>query len=155
MAITINYNKKAIEITKDYAKKTSIYGSVEYNELKAAKADFPTFRVSVKNSAKRKFEDKITIKDMATYIREHSGADSEEMKTFAELRGVSVKDATTIFDAEESANFHKIKEWFFCTYSELANKTKNRQNRIDEILAEAAKKAAERAEAAKTVASAA
>ena len=139
--ITINYAKKAIEISKDYAKKSAIYGSNEYNELKNAKADFPTFRVSVKTAPKRKFEDKLTMKDMATYIREHSGAESAEMKTFAELRGVPVKYAANVFETVESAKFSDIKKWFFLTYSELSKKTEIRRSRIDEILEEAAKRA--------------
>lgn len=152
--ITINYAKKAIEISKDYAKKASIYGSDEYIELKNAKNDFPTFRVVVKSSPKRKFEDKLTIKDMATYIREHSGEESEEMKTFAELRGVPVKDAASIFETVDSASFFQIKKWFFDTYSELNKRTENRQKRIKAILADAEEKAAKRAEAANEAVSA-
>ena len=152
--ITINYAKKALEITKDFAKKASVYGSPEYKDLKEAKNDFPTFRVCVKASSKRKFEDKLTLNDMANYIREHSGENSAEMKTFAELRGVSVKDATSIFETVESAKFTDIKNWFFLTYSDLAKKTTNRQNRINEILADAKKKAEESAEAANVAVSA-
>ena len=63
------------------------------------------------------------------------------MATLSELRGTSMKEAGNLFEAEESASFHKIKEWFFLTYSEIANKTETRRERIDAILAEAAKKA--------------
>ena len=35
-----------------------------YNELKEAKSDFPTFRVCVKNSSKRKIENKTTMEDI-------------------------------------------------------------------------------------------
>lgn len=153
--IIINNAKRAIEVSKDFAKKASVYGSFEYKELQGAKNDYPTYRVCVKNSGKRKFEDKLTIKDMATYIREHSGEDSAEMKTFAELRGVSVKDAASIFETVESAKFTDIKNWFFLTYPDLAKKTETRKNRINAILADAAEKAAQSAEAAKNAASAA
>ena len=81
----------------------------------------------------------MTISDMMLYIEKHSGNDSAQMKQFVELRGVSVKEAGNRGDAVESAKFHEIKEWFFATYSELADKTANRQKRIDEILAQAAK----------------
>ena len=139
MAIIINERKNTIEITKDFQKKASIFNSNEYNELKAAKADFPTYRVCVKSAPKRKIEDRMTISDMMLYIEKHSGNDSAQMKQFVELRGVSVKEAGNRGDAVESAKFHEIKEWFFATYSELADKTANRQKRIDEILAQAAK----------------
>ena len=139
--IVINNRKSAIEITKDFQKKASIFNSREYNELKAAKADFPTYRVCVKTSSKRKLEDKITMDDIVRYVEEHSGKDSEEMETLKELRGKSVKEVGDKFKVEESASFATIKKWFFTTYSELAEKAEARQNRIDQILAEAEAKA--------------
>ena len=140
--ITINYRKNTIEISKTFSKKTAIFGSDEYKQLKEAKADFPTFRVVIKSASNRKFEDKITMKDILYYVEKHSGKDSPEKKQLEELRGKSAKDAESMFDFEESASFNDIKKWFFATYSDLAEKTEKRQNRINEILAEAAKKAA-------------
>ena len=72
------------------------------------------------------------------------------MKELLELRGTSVKEAGNKVDADEYAGFNTIKEWFFLTYPELAKKSDTRKNRINAILAEAAK----RAEAAKNAASA-
>ena len=138
----INYRKNAIEISKTFSKKASIFGSDAYNQLKEAKKDFPTFRVEVKSTSKRKFEDKITMKDIIYYVENHSGKDSSEMKKLKELRGKSVKEANNIFEIEETASFADIKKWFFDTYSELADKTTKRKERIDEILKEAAKNAA-------------
>jgi hypothetical protein len=135
--IIINNRKNAIEITKEFQKKASIFESNEYNELKRAKADCPTYRVCVKSAPKRKIEDRMTINDMMLYIEKHSGQNSLQMKTFKELRGVSVKDAGNRGDAIESAKFHEIKEWFFATYSELAEKTANRQKQIDAIISNA------------------
>lgn len=140
--IVINYRKHTIEISKAFSKKTSIFGSDEYEKLKEAKTDFPSFRVVIKSARKRKFEDKITMKDILCYVENHSGKDSPEMKQLEELRGKSAKDAVSVFDFEESACFADIKKWFFATYSELAEKTQKRQNRIEEILAEAASNAA-------------
>ena len=76
------------------------------------------------------------------------------MNTLKELRGKSIKEAGSVLAAEETATFAEIKKWFFSTYSEVAKKTEDRQKRIDEILADAAKKAAERAEAANNAVSA-
>ena len=41
--ITMNFKKNAIEITKAFEKKASIYGSAEYRELIDAKKEFPNF----------------------------------------------------------------------------------------------------------------
>lgn len=140
--ITINYSKRALEITKSFSKLASVYGSAAYNELKEAKADFPTFRVCVKNAPKRKFKDSLSMRDIMLYVEKHSGRDSEQMKALMELRGTSVREAGNKADAVEYAGFDVIKEWFFLTYPELETKTETRRNRINEILAEAAKNAA-------------
>ena len=140
--IRINDSKRTITITKEFKKRTAIYGSAERNVLQQAMSDCPNYRVVTKSAPKRKFEDRITMKDILYYVENHSGKDSPEMKQLEELRGKSAKDAESIFDFEESASFKEITEWFFATYSDLAEKTQKRQNRIDEILAEAAKNAA-------------
>ena len=84
--ISINFTKKALEISKDFSKKASVFGSDAYNELKAAKKDFPTFRVSVKQAPKRKIEDRITMNDIVMYVTKKSGENSEQMNALKELR---------------------------------------------------------------------
>ena len=140
--IRILDSKRIIEITKTFSKLASIYGSEEYNALKGAKADNPTYRVVVKSPSKKKIEDRITMKDIVAYVEKHSGAESAEMAHLAELRGKSVKEAGSLLEAEETATFGEIKRWFFDTYSEIGKKTENRRNRINAILAEAADTAA-------------
>ena len=140
--ITINTSKKALEITKDFQKKASIYGSEAYKELKEAKADFPTYRVSVKIGSQRKYEDRITLKDMKLYIENHDD-DGTKMSTFNELHGVSLKDVDNNCEAVSSAKMSDIKKWFFITFPELAERTtEKRQKRINQIIAEAEAKAA-------------
>lgn len=135
-------SKRTIEITKTFSKLASIYGSKEYNDLKGAKLDNPGYRVVVKSPSKKKIEDRITMKDIVAYVEAKSGAESEQMKTLLDLRGKSIKETKSILDVEETATFAEIKKWFFNTYSEIKNKSENRQNHIDAILAEAANNAA-------------
>ena len=66
----INYRKHAIEVSKSFSKKATIFGSTEYKQLKEAKTDFPSFRVVIKSARKRKFENKITMKDILCYRNE-------------------------------------------------------------------------------------
>ena len=141
-SIFVNDRKRALEISKQFNKAASIYGSPEYEALKGAKADNPTYRVVIKPSPKRTFEERITLDDIVLYVSKKSGKDSKQMRELNELCGVSIKEAGNKFDAVESANFMEIKKWFFLTYPELSTKKEKRQNRIDEILAEAAKNAA-------------
>lgn len=153
-SVTINHSKRALAVTREFYKKTKIFGSPEYIELTEAQKAYPAYRVTYKSAPKRKIEDRIDTKDMMLYIEKHSGKDSPEMKAFLELRGTTVKDAGNRADAEESAHLSTMREWFFTVYPELENKTAKRANRINEILADAAKMAAERAEAATLAASA-
>lgn len=139
--IRIDNSKRTITITKAFNKLASIYGSDEYNMLRNAKLDNPTYRVIVKSPSKKKIEDRITMNDIIKYVVEKNGEESAEMDTLKELRGVSIKQAGSLLKVEETASFAKIKEWFFLTYPELGKKSENRQNRINEILAEAAKRA--------------
>ena len=152
--IRVNHSNRTITITKTFNKLASIYGSEEYNALKGAKLDNPSYRVVVKSPAKKKIEDRITMKDIVAYVEAKSGAESAEMEILKELRGKSIKDAGSLLSVEETASFAKIKTWFFDTYSEVGKKTADRQKRINEILADAANKAKERAEAANNAASA-
>ena len=140
--IILNDSKRTITITKTFSKLASIYGSDEYNALKGAKLDNPSYRVVVKSPAKKKIEDRITMKDIVAYVEAKSGAESEQMKTLLDLRGKSVNETKSILDVEETATFAEIKKWFFNTYSEIKNKSENRQNHINAILAEAANNAA-------------
>lgn len=138
--IIINNRKHSIEITKAFEKKASIFGSEEYKQLKEAKLDFPTYAVRVKTVSKRKIENRITLNDIVAYVEKHCGEESKEMSELRELRGTSIKEAEGIFNVEETASFADIKKWFFNTFPELANKITQREERIAEILTEAAAK---------------
>lgn len=137
--IRINDSKRTITITKEFKKRTAIYGSAERNALQKAMRDCPNYRVVTKTAPKRTFEQKITMKDILYYVENHSGKNSPEMKQLVELRGTSAKNAESVFDFEESASFKDIKEWFFATYSDLAEKTGKRQERISKIITDAKK----------------
>lgn len=141
-SIYINSTKRALEVTREFYKKTRIFGSAENIELNEAMKAYPAYRVTYKSTPKRKIENRIDTKDMMLYIEKHSGKDSPQMKAFLELRGKTVKEAGNRADAEESASLPIMREWFFTVYPELENKTEKRANRINEILAEAANLAA-------------
>ena len=148
-AIKVNHAKKVITVTKDFEKAAARFDSEAYNMRARVLAENPGYTLT-KKPPKKTFEDSLKLQDIYNYVETHSGKDSEEMQELLTLRGVSLKDAESVFDVEDAASFLKIKQWFFNTYSELKNKTANRKKEIDDIV----KKAAERAEAAKNAASA-
>lgn len=153
-AIVVNRAKKVIEITKAFDKASSYFGSEEYEMRKRVLDENPGFSIVIKGSSKRTLEEKITLKDIYYYVNKKSGEDSAEMRELKELHGTKAKDAEDMFEVVETASFQKIKEWFFCTYPEVGKRTENRTQRINEILANAAKRAEERAEAANNAVSA-
>lgn len=110
--MTINYTNKTIEMTKAEEKAASKYGSDMYNDLKAARADFPTFRVVVKATPKKKGSFKgLTYDFMEQYISEHDET-GEIKKEFDLLRG-KVDEFTT------PATYGQIKKWFLAKYPAL------------------------------------
>ena len=138
--IFVNDRKHALEITKTFSKKASMFGSLEYKELRNAKLQNPSYRVVIKSTPKKRLEDRISMNDIEMYIFEHGGNNCVEMKALLELRGLIVNEDGSKTRVNESASFPAIKKWFFATYSELT--TKERDKAIQTIIAEAAKNSA-------------
>ena len=148
--LRVNHAKKVVVVSKAFDKAASRFDSEAYNIRKRVLEENPGYSIIVKPSSKKNFENMLTAKDIYYYVEKHSGKDSEEMQELLTLRGVSLKDAESVFEVEDAASFPKIKAWFFACYPDIGKKTANRQKQIDDII----KKATERTEAAKNAASA-
>ncbi len=82
----LSYEKKTITITKAEAKKASIYGTDEYNNLVNIRKDFPNFKIVIKEAPKRtKPIKRLTFEAMRHYIE--SKNDSEALAEFIEMTG--------------------------------------------------------------------
>lgn len=116
--ITINAKNRTIELTKTFAKNATKFGSPEYNELKEARLDFPSYKVITitRKTARPKFKG-LTYEYMEKYITTH---DDEEKSIMAEFM---VKRALTE-DAKEalavSDSYDDIRKWFFEKYPAVA-----------------------------------
>ena len=92
----------------------SKFGSPEYNELKEARLDYPTFKVVtvVKKAARPKFKG-LTYEYMEKYISKHDDEAQTIMSEYMVLRAQTE-------EAEEalavSASYSDIKNWFFEKY---------------------------------------
>lgn len=51
--ITINEAKRSIEVTKEFYKKASVFGSAEYYELREVRHEFPNFKIVANKAPKR------------------------------------------------------------------------------------------------------
>ena len=143
--IIINDKNRTIEITKKFANEAKRYGTQEYEDLKAARADFPRYRVVVKSSGKKADCFKgLTYDYMKSYItkkiadraKEIEKANDPEaknefeeiLKKFYTLCGKTEDGKDQEFAA--TATYGEIKKWFLDQFSEL----KIQRKTIDEIL---------------------
>ena len=100
--ITINYKKSTIEITKSFEKQASVYGSQAYNELREARAEFPTYRLVIKANKSSSAFKGMDYDFMIAYIEKHENAEQRKAE-FDKLRASGL-------------TYGEIKQWFIDTY---------------------------------------
>ena len=114
--IIINSKKNTIEITKAFMKAASRFGSEEYNLLRQARNDNPSFSVTVikRRPAADSFKG-LSYEYMERYILAHDNA-GETMAEFRSLRGLSeeAKAACAV-----SLSYGEIKSWFLNKYPSI------------------------------------
>ena len=122
--ITINAKNRTIELTKTFAIAASKFGSPEYDELKSARLDNPSFRVVTiaKKTARPKFKG-LTYEYMEKYISKH---DDEKKSTMGEYKVLRAKTAEAEEALAVSASYTEIKNWFFQKYPAVAQFHKTR-----------------------------
>ena len=123
--LTINNKNNTIEMSKKFAKAASSYGSPEYKDLQAARADYPTYKVVTKAAPKKKDSFKgLNYEYMENYIKTHNNAE-EIMNKYNALRA-----ATENQDDEfaEAVSYGTIKKWFLAQYPALTSYRENIKN---------------------------
>lgn len=128
--IKINYTNSSIIITKNFEKAAQIFKSKEYNELKAARDEFPGFTISTKNnpkSTKSQYKG-LDYNYMEKYIASHDNEEKTIMKDYLDLRGKSEAAKNALAN---SASYGEIKEWFLDTYPEIAKFHKRREELLN------------------------
>ena len=109
MSLTICSRNHTIEMpTKKYATAASKFGTAEYNELQAARRDYPTYKVVIRKAPKRADTLKgLNYEVMEKYISAHDES-GEIKKQYNFLRGKSD-------DSVCSVSYGTIKKWFLET----------------------------------------
>lgn len=112
--IIINERSKTLEITKKFAAAASRFGSDEYMELKAARSEFPTFKVVTKTTSRTSKDSfkSLTYEFMENYIKSRSNSEDiiQEYNNMREI-GKSVAAVKA---------YAQIKKWFLEKYPEAA-----------------------------------
>ena len=112
--IIINERSKTLEITKKFASMASRFGSNEYMELKAARSEFPTFKVVIKTTS-RKSKDSfkgLTYDFMEKYINSRSNSENI-INEYNQMREIGKSVAAV-------KAYAQIKKWFLEKYPEVA-----------------------------------
>ena len=126
--LTINTKSNTIEMSKKFSKAASRYGTPEYKDLQAVRADYPTYKIVTKTVSKKKGSFKgLTYEYMESYIKTHDNA-NEMMSKYNALRAASDNKDD---EFAEAVSYGTIKKWFLAQYPAL---TAYREN-IQEILA--------------------
>lgn len=136
--MTINYEKKAIELTTAEMKEAKKYGSDMYNDLREARNDNPGFRVvEVKAKKSRNDFSDLNMKTIKAYVEKHG---SDEQKEHFEF--ISKKTITEDGEYVEPQSFFQIKKWFLEEFSELKQARKEYREKVQKIYEAAEAKAA-------------
>ena len=111
----INYNEKAIIVTKAFLKEAGIYNSEAYNILKGLRADLPNFEIKqreIKKNNNKKTYGKLTYQRMEEYIIFVEGNKTETLKEFE-----TVKTMATF----KASPYAYTKKWFLDRYKDFAD----------------------------------
>ena len=107
--LTINSTKRAIVMSKKFAKAARLVGSPEYNMLQQARNDYPTYRVETKTTkAKPDSMKGLNYQYMELYIKKH---DESKLSAF---NAKIVK-----IDNVASTSYVDVKDWFLETFPEI------------------------------------
>ena len=136
--MTINYEKKAIELTTAEMKEAKKFGSDMYKDLREARNDNPGFRVVEVKAKKSKndFSD-LNMKTIKAYV-EKRGSDEQK----ANFKFISQKTINEDGEYVEAQSFFEIKKWFLEEFSELKQARKEYREKVQKIYEAAEAKAA-------------
>ena len=131
--MTINMERKTIEMTAEEFKQAMTYGTDKYKALREIRHDYPGFtpvKIKTKKS-KNDFSD-LKMKDIKAYVEKHGSPEQKTHFNFITKKTVD-KDGEYV----EAQPFFKIKEWFLVEFPEIKKARKEYREKVEEIYAAA------------------
>ena len=131
--ITINSKKRTIEVTKSFAKASSVFGTAEYKDLQEVRKDYPNYNIVVKKTKSGDRMKGLDFDYMETYINSHPKnieitIDDDTIDTISALEAfyqLCGKDCSGENDPTlVKTSYGEIKKWFLELYPELLAKNK-------------------------------
>ena len=116
-ALTINFDKRQIVMTKLFAKKCTDTRSEEYAHLQSVRKDYPTFMVvtrEIKKNPNKRVYKGLTYEYMRDYIILHNSPENKR-KALAEFEELLLISRCQ----QQSYRYPAIKKWFLAKYPEI------------------------------------
>lgn len=133
--VFVNHEDKTLTVSKAFYKKASIYGTPEYNELKAAMRDNEGYGVEFKTSEKKTYKN-LNFKRMEDYIKTQPDSEAKLMEF----------EAVKMIAEAKGSKYPLTKKWFLLTYPEYKENEVS-QSETETLTNEAKEKAMREAEA--------
>lgn len=125
--IIINTKRNVIEISKSFSKKAFVFNTAEYKDLMEVRHEFPTFRVEVKKSNRKKNSIKgLDYNFIEKYIADHDDEEMSIMKEYEKRRGID-EFGLEINAEENKMSYAQIRAWFLTQFPEIKEYYKARQ----------------------------
>ena len=134
----INFAANCIELTTTEMKNAMTFGSGEYKALQEARRDYPTYRVVEKKIKNKSEFGKLTMKTIKAYVEKHGSDKQKNDLKIMTQNGVNMENG----EYTEAESFFTIKAWFLNTFPELKMQRAEHRKKVQEILQDAAEKAA-------------
>lgn len=110
--IVVDFEKKVITVTNNFAKRAGVAGTPEYHTLVGVMRDFPDYTLRVKRTPSHhtsSLYNKLTYEYMEYYISTHDNAE-DRMAEYKEMR----------LNLEcHSMYYAHIKKWFLSVYPQI------------------------------------
>ena len=127
-----------IELTAAETKIAFTYGTTEYDNLQAARRDYPGFKVvTIKAKRNRNDFSDLDMNAIRTYVQKNGTDEQKEQFAFISKRTIDEDGAYC-----EPLPFFQIKEWFLATFPEIKAERKAYREKVQAILDEAKAKVA-------------
>jgi hypothetical protein len=135
-----NLMYKRLEMSKSEAKAAGKLDSKEFKLLKQYRAEYPDFEIYIKPATRRKTEFKgLDYKYMRAYIQKCTREDKAEiLEKFNTLTAQDKKAGKENTEHLRAASYMDVKDWFLSTFPEIEKYRKDHEQKMQDILAEAA-----------------
>ena len=113
----IDHTNKRIIMDRTFAKNAEIIGSTEYNQLQAARKDYPTYTVvrrEIKKNPNQERYNGLTYQFMEGYIMTHEPED-----TVMDVLGEFYEKRLIASCHSKAYRYPTIKKWFLNKYTEI------------------------------------